>query len=62
LPYAAFAANCFGEHPTDLVNDVLNAVYPEENATLYNVACSYALMGETDQALTLLEGAVCLAS
>ena len=40
------------------MNDVLNAVYPEENATLYNVACSYALMGEPDQALALLESAV----
>jgi serine/threonine protein kinase/Flp pilus assembly protein TadD len=34
------------------------ALDPEENATVYNVACSYALMGEKDQALDLLSTAV----
>jgi tetratricopeptide (TPR) repeat protein len=34
------------------------AIDPEENATLYNVACSYSLMGESDRALDLLTTAV----
>ncbi len=34
------------------------AIDPEENTTLYNVACSYALMEEADRALDLLEQVV----
>jgi serine/threonine protein kinase/Flp pilus assembly protein TadD len=34
------------------------AIDPEEPVTLYNVACVYALQGQTDQALDCLEGAV----
>jgi tetratricopeptide (TPR) repeat protein len=34
------------------------AIDPEESAILYNVACTYSLMGETDQAIALLEKAV----
>ena len=31
---------------------------PDEPMVLYNVACVYALMGQTDEALTCLEKAV----
>jgi TolB-like protein/Flp pilus assembly protein TadD len=35
------------------------AIDPEETTILYNAACTYSLMGEKDQALNLLEKAVC---
>ncbi len=34
------------------------AIAPEDSGTLYNVACTHALMGEVDRALELLEQAV----
>jgi adenylate cyclase len=34
------------------------AIDPEETAILYNVACTYTHLGETDRALDLLEKAV----
>ncbi len=34
------------------------AIDPEETTILYNAACTYSLLGETDRAIDLLEKAI----
>ena len=59
LYMGASAAICLGEEKLGLEwADRIYSAHPQETMTLYGVACSYALVGQTEKAIDCLEEAV----